>query len=352
VKSRQQLALTLLIGLGSSLGCKAMPWSSAPSAAPPVASAPNAGQQRYESLSKEFATSKPGGAAAASGAESDNWLVSSWKKSTAAIAAPFATKPNYESNDPVSLSTKTGKIGPTVYIAAGQILENQGKFADAEIKYQAAIKSSPKDLNSLISLARCYDRQGKSVQAIEAYQKAIKVHPKSSLAHNDLGLCYGRQHATDDAVKHLNKAIELQPDNIRYYNNVATVLVEAGRTDEAYQQLARVNSPATAHYNVACLLHSHKKMDLAAKHLQLALQQDGNLAQARELLATMDANRSFQDERVSALPVSMPGSESVNSSAPSPYAVTPSSGVGDAQAHGYGSSAPPPAPHNSFSPWR
>lgn len=352
VDSRRQLALTLLLGLSTSVGCKAMPWSSSaePTAGPTIA-APNAGQQRYELLAKEFpqqsAAAGIGGPAAP---PSENWFVSSWKKTAAAISAPFAATPVVENDDPVSLSTDVGKIDPSVYIAAAHILENQGKFADAEAKYQTALKSSPSDLNTLVSLARCYDRQGKGPQAIETYKKALKAHPKSALAYNDAGLCYARQKQTTEAVQHLNKAIELQPANTRYYNNLATVLVEAGRADEAYQHLARINSPAIAHYNVACLLHAQGKFDLSARHLRLALQQDGNLAEARELLASMNVAPPRPGQRVAALPVSTGSlpAQAGGSYAPQGYAPP----AGQAQPRPQPTTAPPSAPpQNTFSPW-
>ncbi len=368
VDKRRQLALTLLLGISTSVGCKSMPWSSSSEPAAPTVTAPSAGQQRYELLSKEFPQSSAApGVGGPAPATSDNWFVSGWKKTTAAIAAPFSSSTPVESDDPVSLSTKTGKINPGVYISAAHILESQGKYAEAEAKYQAALKSSPNDLTTLVSLARCYDRQNKTQQALDTYKKAIKAHPKSSIAYNDAGLCYGRQKNTDEAVKHLAKAIELQPTNVRYHNNLATVLVEGGRIDEAYQQLARVNSPAVAHYNVACLLHAHGKTEQATVQLQLALQQDGNLVQARELLASMNVAPPHQDPRIAAMPVSM------SSPAAAPYApyrpqghvppaVQQQSVYSGASSPQYPVAAPnqtlPPqatptaAPQQSFSPWR
>ena len=365
MNARRKLALSLLLGLSTSLGCKTMPWSSSAEATAPTASAPSAGKQRYELLAKEFPQEASAAGIGPAPPQEDNWFVAGWKKTTAAVAAPFSSSPTVESDDPVSLSTKTGKIGPDVYISAARILEGQGKYAEAEAKYHAALKSSPNDLTTLISLARCYDRQNKASQAVETYQKAIKAHPKSALAHNDAGLCYGRLKQTDAAVKHLNQAIELQPQNIRYYNNLATVLVEAGHAEQACQLLTRVNSPAIAHYNVACLLHAQGQPAEATRFLQVALSQDGNLVQARELLASIDgASQPRPEQRVSALPASYSmraGAPPAASLAPPGY--TPPSPPSQTT---YGPPAAPPAApqtgpypaspappsQNSFSPWR
>jgi tetratricopeptide (TPR) repeat protein len=366
VDARRQLALMLLLATGTSFGCKAMPWSSN-SGSPTASAAPSAGQHQYEALSKDFSSgAKSAGVGGPSAPPaSDNFLVAGWKKTTGALAAPFSAKTPADSDDPVSLANQPKKVGPAVYISAAQILENQGKFAEAEAKYQAALKASPHDLHTLVGLARCYDRQGKSEKAIETYSKAAKHHPKSSLVQNDLGLCYARQRSTDNAVLHLKKAIELQSDNVRYYNNLATVLVEAGRADEAVQQLSRVNSPAIAHYNVACLLHRQGKVEQSAVHLRLVLAQDQNLHQARELLASMQSMPSH-DARVTALPVSMPSPPNVPPAAPytpqgqfPPSYPTPPGNQPSVSPIGYGVPAPrqesSPGEYpvqSSFSPWR
>lgn len=370
--ARRQFALMVLLGLSSSLGCKAMPWSKSTDPVP-TAAAPNAGKHQYEALSKDFSSgSKAGGLN--SPPSDDNWLVSGWKKTTAAVTAPFAAKEAEKvvaKDDPVSLSSRPGKIGPEVYLSAAQILENQGKFAEAEAKYQAALKASPKDLNAQISLARCYDRQGKFDEAVEAYKKAIKTHPKSPIAYNDLGLCYARIQRTEESVKHLEQAISLQPDNVRYVNNLANVLVRAGRDEEAYQRLARINSPAVAHYNVACLLHSHDRKEQAALHLQMALQKDNNLVQARELLATMPGHNQPGQNRVAAMPVSATTAQAMPAStygAPGPstplvpqqqpvYGAAPSTASPAMQQGPYGAmpaspAAPAPTQHGSVSAWR
>ena len=129
--------------------------------------------------------------------------------------------------------------------------ETQGKFPEALGQYEKALKASPNDLASLISIARLHDRQGNFPKAIETYNRAAKAHPKSGLVQNDLGLCYARQRNSGSAIEHLTQACEFSPKNPKYRNNLATVLVEGGRPDEAFRQLCILSSEGTAHYNVA-----------------------------------------------------------------------------------------------------
>ncbi len=315
---KRQLSLALIVGVGSTLvGCKSPMgsglafWKSDDTSV--ASTAPDAGRQKYENLAKEFGGSgtASGGLGSVRPTEPDEGpVVSSWNKTTAAIAAAFTVKPKVESDDPTSLSSKTGKVGPEVYVRSGQVYESQNKPVEAIGQYQKAISISPNNLEAMVSLARLHDRRGESTKAIEVYQKALKAHPKSALVHNDLGLCHARQKQYQRAMEALNKAIALQPSNPKYRNNLATVLVEQGRTDEAFQQLAAVNSDAVAHYNLAYLLDQKGQSGLAVQHLQQAIAKDQSLGPAHAMLAQLTgqapAGEPTGDSRVAALPVSTP----------------------------------------------
>jgi tetratricopeptide (TPR) repeat protein len=247
---------------------------------------PDVGQQKYDGLSQDF-SSGAGGAYKSPNSSSGGYLSNAWNKSTAAVSSAFTWKSSTPTNtdDPTSLDSRPKTMGPDVYIAAGRMYETQGKFPEALQQYERALKTTPNDLASLISIARLHDRQGNFPKAIEAYNRAAQAHPKSGLVQNDLGLCYARQKDAGRAIENLTKACELAPKNPKYRNNLATVLVENGRTDDAFKQLKALNSEGVAHYNLAYMLIARQRNDEAAQHLRSALQIEPELAAARELLA-------------------------------------------------------------------
>jgi Tfp pilus assembly protein PilF len=317
VNVKRQLTVALLVGVGSGLvGCKSPMgglafWNKGDSSA--ASSSPDAGRQNYEGLAKEFGadTSPKMGLGGTAPANDDGPIVSSWNKTTGAIAAALAVKPKVETDDPTSLSSKTGKIGPDVHVQAARMLEAQNKPAEALAHYEKALKIAPNDLTATVGLARLHDREGRSGKAVELYQKAIKTHPKTALVHNDLGLCYARQRQWQRATESLHNAVALQPTNAKYRNNLATVMVELGRTDEALKQLAAVNSPAVSHFNLAYLLEQKGQNQLAVQHLQKSVNLDRTFTQAHESLARLSspAGPAYQpqpDTRVAAQPVSTP----------------------------------------------
>jgi len=319
VSIKRQLSLALLVGVGSTLvGCKTPAggglafWKNDDTTV--ASTAPDAGRQKYENLAKEFGGTPTapgtGGLGSQPAASDDGPVVSAWNKSTAAIAAAFTAKPRVETDDPTSLASKPGKVGPDVYVARGRLYENQNKPAEAIAQYQQALSIAPNNLEATVSLARLYDRRGDSAKAVEIYHKALKAHPKSALVHNDLGLCHARQKQFQRATESLNKAIALQPGNPKYRNNMATVMVELGRTDEAYKQLAAVNSEAVAHFNLAYLLDQKGQSGPAVQQLQLAIAKDATLAPAQEMLAQLTGQQpptgAAGDARLAAQPASAP----------------------------------------------
>jgi tetratricopeptide (TPR) repeat protein len=248
---------------------------------------PAANQQRFGGLAAEHSPAAgAAGLGGAASAKSENFLLASWKKTTAAVTGS-AAKPTLPEDDPLRLDRLPKKIGPEVYVGAARLLENQGKFDEAEAKYREALKVAPRDLSALIGLARLYDRQGASAKAVEVYRSAAKAHPDNPLVFNDLGLCYRRQRQSAPAIEALRKAVALKPDEAKYRNNLAAALVEAGQTDEALEQLLAVHAPAAAHYNLAYLLQQRGDRQAAATHLHQALQYDPQLAPARQMLAQL-----------------------------------------------------------------
>jgi Tfp pilus assembly protein PilF len=258
-----------------------------------ASTAPDVSKQKFNGLSQQAASTQPSVGMGGNRQPENLGVLATFKKSTAAttaaISGAVAAKPKVHipEDDPLRLDKMPKRIGSEVYVGAARLLENQGKFAEAEDKYREALKASPTDLNGLVGLARLYDRQGQPQKAIELYQTAAKAHPNNGLILNDLGLCLRRQRQVDKSVVAFRRAVELMPGNAKYRNNLAAALVDAGKENEAYAELAAVNSPAVAHYNLAYLCHERGQRASALAHLQEALAADPSLKPAGEMLAQL-----------------------------------------------------------------
>lgn len=213
-------------------------------------------------------------------------------KAKDAITSPFRPKTDAESptsldkidkEDPISLTNMPTKLTPELWVMQGQIAETQGQHAKAMESYTKALEAEPKNLAALVSTARLYERQGDANKSVQYFQKALTVNPSDASIHNDLGLAYAKAGNAAAAKDSLSRAASLDASNIRYRNNLATVLVENNQADEAVNQLRQVVAPAVAHYNVAYLHFTKQNIPAAQQQLQLALQADPNLQQARDL---------------------------------------------------------------------
>lgn len=350
---KRQLSVALIFGAGAGLiGCKSPGgglafWNRGNSTS--VASAaPDVGEQKYAGLQQDYSGSRPMGQAAPGttgfGGQKppadENFITSSWKSTTGAIAGAFASTKTASTidtapADSLRLDAPSKKIGPEVYTRAAQILENQNNAAEAQAQYEKALAIAPKDFNALVGLARLHDREGQHVKAQEVYARAIKAHPTNALAYNDLGLSYARQRQHDRALGSLSKAVELAPDNAKYRNNLATVLVEAGRPDDAIAQLSVTNSPAVAHYNVGYLLLKKGDSPRAAQHFQQALSLDPGMAPARQMLAQAMGTPSAQMASAQGTPgYGAATAEPAETAAPGPTSGSSSATISDQPAAG------------------
>jgi Tfp pilus assembly protein PilF len=289
---KRHLSYTFLIGAGIGLvGCQSPMLSGLPGwgrGDSTASTAPDVSKQKFSGLASQFGSSQQPttGLGGSRQTESTNFLTSSWQKTTAAISGAVATKPKAlpPEDDPLRVDKMPKRIGPEVYVGAARLLENQGKFVEAEDKYREALKAAPTDLNGLVGLARLYDRQGQSQKALEAYQKAAHAHPNNGLVYNDLGLCLRRQQQAEKSVVAFRKAVELTPDNAKYRNNLAAALVDSGKENEAFAELAAVNQPAVAHYNLAYMLNEKGQRENAVRHLRNAVAADPSLKPAHDML--------------------------------------------------------------------
>jgi len=221
--------------------------------------------------------------------QAGNSIKASFDKASKSIQGAFEIKPRVvPAEDPTRLSSKTGPIGPKLYVAAAQLSANGGDIAQATAQFEHAVKVAPNDANTLIAYSRFLQQQHDFLKATKILQKAVAKHPKNTTALNDLGLCYGRQEKMAQAIATLQQAIKIAPENKRYRNNIAAVLVKAHRENEAFAHLTRVYDKASAHYNVGYMLQQNGRVAEARKHFQSALQINPSLVQAKQMLAQID----------------------------------------------------------------
>jgi tetratricopeptide (TPR) repeat protein len=168
--------------------------------------------------------------------------------------------------------------------------ETQVKLrAEARNSYQEVLNLDPGNLDAQLGLARLHAHAGNFELAMAVYSKAMPRHAKSPVLWYEKGQCHNRQKDFAEAARCLHKALEIEPENRAVLTTLGLTLARMGREEESLTYLSRASSSALAHYNLARMQLHLGQRDQARSHLNTALRENPNLANARDLLAQLDA---------------------------------------------------------------
>lgn len=258
---------------------------STPAAAPPAANQNSSWLSPKATMSKMSSTVN-------SGMQKASGTLSS----VAGKLTPKAT--TIPADDPTSLNSQVTAVGSELHVSAAALYEAQGNFAAANEQYQRAIKATPNDPAVWLGYARSQARQNKLNEAVQSYQQAIKLDPNNAAAWSDLGMCQLQLGQAPAAMESVGRAAQLQPTNQLYRTNMARILVQSGRHEEALAQLNGVMTSAYAHYHLGYLLYERGDTAGATQQFGMAAQLDPNLAQARQMLQTVQGQVQGQVQGV------------------------------------------------------
>jgi len=137
------------------------------------------------------------------------------------------------------------------HVAAGMVLEEEKKFADAEQEYQQALALDPASdaLTGLINISM----QGRRFPEAEGYlRKLAAAHPDDAAPHVQLGRVLAAQGKNEDAIAELQAGAKLTPADLSVQRDLADLYSTVGKNDlaeAAYRTLlaAQPNDPVLHH---------------------------------------------------------------------------------------------------------
>jgi tetratricopeptide (TPR) repeat protein len=191
---------------------------------------------------------------------------------------------------------------PGTYVALAIIKEREAdkskdaaqqmkSYDEARKYFQEALKLDAHYRDAVQGLARVYARMEDYSHALEIYEKALDKSPKDHGMWFDMGMCYCRKKELVRAVPCFQRALQLDPENRQYMKTVGFALARCGQTEQALDVLTQAMGSALAHYNIARMMDHMGQADLCARHLDLALQMNPNLEQARDMLEWQEMPR-------------------------------------------------------------
>ncbi len=122
---------------------------------------------------------------------------------------------------------------PEARTALGNFYARQGRLAEAESNYKAALRLSPHYGPAAANLADLYRELKRNHDSERVLRGALASSPSDAGLHHALGLALIRQSRRDEALPELRKAAELAPDQPRYAYVYAVGLHSAGRAADA-----------------------------------------------------------------------------------------------------------------------
>jgi Flp pilus assembly protein TadD len=185
-----------------------------------------------------------------------------------------------------------------VHIDFGRVFETQGNFDAAVLEYQDALavlasrRRGPfRPEDQAVAHRRmggALDRLGRFAQAEVHFKQALKSSPKDPKVWNDAGYSYYLQGRWVDAERALRTAHKLAPDDERIRVNLGLALAAAHKQDEALSLLSQMSGDAVGHANVGYLLAATGQFDLARRQYETALALRPDLELPRRALAQLD----------------------------------------------------------------
>jgi tetratricopeptide (TPR) repeat protein len=154
--------------------------------------------------------------------------------------------------------------------------------------YQAALKVDPNNLDAARHLAKVYVKMGDYDRAFDAYKKALAKFPKDPELWYDLGKCHNRRKDFNASIPCFNEALKIDPENRAYLKELGFTLAYRGQIDQGLAVLTRAQGSALAHFNIARVLLQRDQTGQAQLHLQIALRENSDLEDARQLLASIE----------------------------------------------------------------
>jgi len=148
----------------------------------------------------------------------------------------------------------------------GHVLEDLGRFDEAEREHRQAINLQPDVWIYYAALGQLYMNAERQQEAIKYHRKVIELSPDNYVGYNNLGASMMLMHRLDDAEEQLRQSIRVRPTSLAY-RNLGYLAILRHRYDDAVVTLRQAISFGNEDWwNWRWLAHAHHlRADRAAE---------------------------------------------------------------------------------------
>jgi tetratricopeptide (TPR) repeat protein len=156
----------------------------------------------------------------------------------------------------VALRAQPGADAAQREFARGVELQQRGDLEAARTAYEAALKISPRRVDTLSNLGLVYGRLGEYKLAVQTFQKALAADPRQPMVHFNLGLTYLQAGQYENARSEFAALKTAQPQNLAVRRMLGIALLKGGSTAGGVAELAAVQVAQPDDVELACTLAS------------------------------------------------------------------------------------------------
>ncbi len=119
----------------------------------------------------------------------------------------------------------------------GTVLMHQGRSAEAESLFQAALARDPDYVDAMLGLGQIEAQRGDTINALKRFEMAIAIDPRRPRAYFFLGQAREAVGQVDEALAAYFRALEADPNDVATIARVAAIQLGRNQPDQALVRL-------------------------------------------------------------------------------------------------------------------
>jgi tetratricopeptide (TPR) repeat protein len=121
---------------------------------------------------------------------------------------------------------------PTL-LKEGQALNTAGKFTEAIVKFDDALKIDPNNVDAMINKGTSLALLQKFDDALPYFEKVVAVNNNKPYAYVSIANIYSMRHDYDKAIYYYTKAIGMLPHDARIWNSLSSAYLFSKKPEQA-----------------------------------------------------------------------------------------------------------------------
>lgn len=142
--------------------------------------------------------------------------------------------------DPVLGRMRSLNETSQVFLSRGVEAYRRGDYLEAAAQYKKALKASPDDASTYLSISWALELAGRPEEAVPFLDRALELDPGLAMAHFNKGAMLESEGRDEEAMAHYRAAVEQDPDSLPPRQLLANALMRSGNYEEAAEQYAQI----------------------------------------------------------------------------------------------------------------